>query len=1446
MFANVGAYSKKAFSAVMAVLLAALLVPAVPVERALAAGGSEAQRDFIPEAGAHGLVSSGVLNNHAGASVTFDQGYTAEEIAAAMGQDKLDALEPAELVPGDVTLKDEAQKAALDAVGKAAGDAAKAAAEGDLAAKKDGWTANAETAAQEKALEDFATSKEQALEEAKNDAVEKLKAIDPDAVLTEGSVKLNKKADGTLAATPKLGNVVWATKDVKSQADPDSVVAAADTEKVAWEFGELALGFGTVASSNPAVAKDVTEGSGAMRTIEVLSSGETVLSVPFTYSKFVSEAPFTYEYAYQYGYTPHYSYPDCVFDYEYSYEYTDETGASNSVDKETVQSVKIGSIPEGDLSAEESIEGPSGTGEGTFSCRYNPLEGAEPLESTFDYRLAVRDLFSDAALQPVKHAFEGEAADGSQLYAFTYHDEQRTIDAFDASGFADIAAALAVLGEPKGISETNGFSVSYDAAAGKLTVKPLNATSAEGEDVSVTWMLPDGTEVVHTVHAMVNPFAIDGERFSLDSQPFRLKADNEAAVLADANEHVLAAVRDATGDVLSPLYGAATLTGYNEKGAASIPEVSLDRRTDLTEEEAAAWANYKVTEPDTVRIEAMRSVPWGDVSAESPEAGLALAASQGVIAPSVSLTAGNWESVWVNSEPQAQWNGFGLAYGMTEVPVDVGAFASTQVFDKGDGVHSVQLYAISEGEVEGRFAEKEIVEITQMAYQLDMTKPVITGDALVSSPERSKTFEGIFFGDSQVDVQVPIVDEPGKDAAGAVATKVSGMRNVDIEYADVEKGDHATFPSVAPDGPLYGFSLKGDQDVPRENIRVVADDNAGNRLDTNASDNKGIPTEYVRLVSDAAAPEISVAWDTYNAQNGRYYNTNRTMTITIEESFFNYVVDHQNDQVVAVVSQNGQQAISVHPSDFAEVRPNVWQYTLAFTVDANWDVTAPTVYDIVGRGASAAGDSFTIDKTNPTMEVSFDNNDVRNGMYYNAARTATITVTEHNFSGGLVNVSPSASAGNGDAVGSPSVSGWSDGGDVHTATVTFPGEGVYSMTIDGMDLATNALSGYSCPEFIVDTVKPQIEIGGVDNLQAYRESAQPQVSVHDANLDPSTTTVIDKISYPLTSDDANPYAAQPSVTATDLTVGYADPTVEPGNDGVYTLRVEAVDMAGNTDSQAMSWSVNRFGSTYVVGEATTRMLNEYLQGSKTQDVVVTEINPSGLDDAKTAVELTKDTNNKTLAPNEHYRLTADDASGWHSYTYTVMKSNFMSDGAYRVLFHSEDAAGNASENTMDNKSKDRSEKAEVAFAVDNTAPTCGFVNLDSDAVYEEAGHKGQVTINDNLVLERAEIKVNGTTFRELDAAELGNGGAFDVELGESSDTQQVSVVAYDAAGNKSEDLVASGIMVNSDPLVLWMHNTPLFVGSIVGGMAILALVAVGATVLVRKKSASKAGGAKLV
>lgn len=110
-------------------------------------------------------------------------------------------------------------------------------------------------------------------------------------------------------------------------------------------------------------------------------------------------------------------------------------------------------------------------------------------------------------------------------------------------------------------------------------------------------------------------------------------------------------------------------------------------------------------------------------------------------------------------------------------------------------------------------------------------------------------------------------------------------------------------------------------------------------------------------------------------------------------------------------------------------------------------------------------------------------------------------------------------------------------------------------------MATNAMTPYSASEFTIDWTKPNIQISGVENRQAYADTAQPNVTINDANMSSSTTCQVESLG----STKGHPYSASPSTSRAQYTYSYANPDKVPENDGVYRINVNAVDMAGNSD-----------------------------------------------------------------------------------------------------------------------------------------------------------------------------------------------------------------------------------------------------------------------------------------
>ena len=63
-----------------------------------------------------------------------------------------------------------------------------------------------------------------------------------------------------------------------------------------------------------------------------------------------------------------------------------------------------------------------------------------------------------------------------------------------------------------------------------------------------------------------------------------------------------------------------------------------------------------------------------------------------------------------------------------------------------------------------------------------------------------------------------------------------------------------------------------------------------------------------------------------------------------------------------------------------------------------------------------------MDRTAPVVSVTFDNDDAQNGIYYQAPRTATISVRERNFSAALISIQPVAQADKGTDAAPPHLS----------------------------------------------------------------------------------------------------------------------------------------------------------------------------------------------------------------------------------------------------------------------------------------------------------------------------------------------------------------------------------------------------------------------------------------
>ena len=348
-------------------------------------------------------------------------------------------------------------------------------------------------------------------------------------------------------------------------------------------------------------------------------------------------------------------------------------------------------------------------------------------------------------------------------------------------------------------------------------------------------------------------------------------------------------------------------------------------------------------------------------------------------------------------------------------------------------------------------------------------------------------------------------------------------------------------------------------------------------------------------------------------------------------------------------------------------------------------------------------------------------------------------------------ISISATDGNGNEQPVPAGGGWMRAdGERHDAswtnTVTFSGEGHYTMEISAIDLAGNKAQTVTVPEFVIDLTPPHIAIDRVSDGTAYAGTVAPSIECADANLGEQGLdyTIEGAHRGPLTG------AAMPGSLVREsegrLTVTFRDFERTPDADDVYTLTATATDKAGNVAETAITFSVNRFGSTYVFNAGTRQLRGAYLQ--QAQDVEIQEINVSGLAPSEGRITVVANDKADTLAPGE-FGVRTDDDAGWSRTVYTIPAQRFDGDGFYRILVQSVDLAGNVSQNTMEGVGADHRGNAEVNFAIDATAPTVYVPELEAED--EHTGHhRRRITIDakDNLAVNRTELYIDGRKIRE--------------------------------------------------------------------------------------------------
>lgn len=522
------------------------------------------------------------------------------------------------------------------------------------------------------------------------------------------------------------------------------------------------------------------------------------------------------------------------------------------------------------------------------------------------------------------------------------------------------------------------------------------------------------------------------------------------------------------------------------------------------------------------------------------------------------------------------------------------------------------------------------------------------------------------------------------------------------------------------------------------------------------TDNAGNTSyDYVAFGIDKTAPQIQVEYTSAVApQSGSYYSKARTAYITITER------NIRTEQVALLIEKCLDSARTFDKKDTKAYREGFkitgktllqkgsgngdnrqYRIKVDFTGDGNYRIktlkctdnvghanTAVTYgkYNAAGNRDAVSGSNktrFTIDKTAPNIHVALDLNDrVKNKKYFNATRTATVTVTEHNFDAKAFENQLKATL-NGKGIAVPSVSAFrqENGTDRWTATVTFVADGDYVLNFKTTDKAGNSyktvagdFSGAAAQDFTIDKTAPQLTIGGITTNTAYKKV--PTIVVKEADNNASTITS----SAVGTCFDSQSKMAKRTVKVSAKNSGQLTADHQLQNtvtytaveqDGYYIVTAQCVDMAGNQSQvQRKVFTKNEKGAVYVVSDDLAALNNGYANKTAVakQSLVVTEYSPTEIQSPEYYININgkKKDGLVTMEKGQHH------AGEWYVNTYTISSKDILAEGKYALYIKSTtklDGKNTVVNNSSENKDLHR---LNIQFTIDNTNPYVRITGLE--------------------------------------------------------------------------------------------------------------------------------------
>lgn len=759
-----------------------------------------------------------------------------------------------------------------------------------------------------------------------------------------------------------------------------------------------------------------------------------------------------------------------------------------------------------------------------------------------------------------------------------------------------------------------------------------------------------------------------------------------------------------------------------------------------------------------------------------------------------------------------------------------------------------------------------------LVVESELLHPSVSGAEIeiLSSPV-NKDQDGVDLFDSSVNAKLTIYD------------LYSGLKDVTYsikDSADSESWDLDTSKTV-PGQTSVGDWIVEDRDsnIVTRISKIITISSAdyndnGIEIELKGTDRAGfaIKEDTKKISIDITPPTVEVEYspvlNSVPERNGsHYFKEVRTATITVTERNFD-PADFDMTKYIAIEgsrpdlvgTEKWSTSYSLEKASGDEKRTAVHKAEITFSQDGKYEVDFDYT-DLAGNAANKdfQKETFYIDMTKPVMTVSLDNN--ASPRYYQSNR-ATIKIVEHNFDPSAEYLVYDASATGPDNMSPatpPQISSWSSSGDEHTATITYDdsNQGKHNFKITYKDLADNAADDHTEDTFYIDHTANKPTFENVTR-KAYSGNIAPIVQFDDYNFNEAPTGSVitltrhaydfdkmqqltDKVEY--TNTRSIKYASNSD--AIGATVTYANFDKKEIVDGIYNLNASYTDKAGNEASDSITFSVNRFGSVFVLGSAQTTSLVDMVYTKDAPDVVIREI--SAVPHINGAASLSYNSSNKDLnEKSNEYKVSSPNSAGeWYEYMYQIFASNFEKEGEYTVTVSSKYKI-DEKETTVTNRTADTSGDVErncpVSFVVDKTSPTVSITGVDENGFYSEAEKTLHIVCSDdNIDKDSLSITLDGHAVNLEESKAVVDDSLFgelDIELPIAADGHEtkhsIKVDVKDYALNSGDNAV-NAFTLSATFLTMFFHNT---VALIVTGVVLAALIALAILLVVKKRKNS--------